>query len=108
MDILENIMKITDNKFSTLLFFLDTKLQNRYKNYELADKLYLNDMIHCIGKDTLEIEYNGRIKKINDKIQIKSKNFNIYLNTDEYYILTKPRKSEVNNRKFFESLLNQL
>ena len=108
MDILHNIIEITDNKFSTLLHFLDNDLQTRYKYYQLADTLYLNDMIHCIRKDTLDIEYKGRIKKINDKIQIRHNNFNININPGEYYILTKPSKSKMNDRKFFESLLNNL
>jgi len=108
MDILHNIIEITDNKFSTLLHFLDNDLQKRYKYYQLADELYLNDMIHCIRKDTLDIEYKGRIKRINDKIQIRHNKFNIYINPNEYYILTKPSKSKMNDRTFFESLLNNL
>ena len=100
MDILHNIIEITDNKFSTLLYFLKDDLQKRYKHYQLADKLYLNDMIHCIRKDTLDIEYKGRIKRINDKIQIQHNKFNIYINPNEYYILIKPSKSKINDRKF--------
>ena len=108
MDILHNIMKMSENKLSTLVYFLDDGLQKKYKNYQFADTLYLNDMIHCIRKDTLDIEYKGRIKKINDRIQITHHTFNIYINADEYYILTKPSKSKMNDRKFFESLLNNL
>ena len=59
-------------------------------------------------KDTLDIEYKGRIKKITNKIQIKNNRNNVYIIPDEYYILTKLKKNTMNDRLFFESLLNNL
>ena len=108
MDILHNIMKITDNKFNTLIFFLENDLKIKYRNYEMPDKLYLNDMIHCIRKDTLDLEFKGRIKKIDDKIHIKHNNYNVYINPDNYYILNKISKDKLNDKRFYEELLKNL
>jgi hypothetical protein len=111
VDILKNIINISADKKSTLLYFLKKNVRDKVQDYNLLKKdgFYLRDTILCIRKDTLELEYTRRISYIGDDnigIQINNK-FTIYINPDEYYIFLKPSNRK-NNRKFFEALLKKL
>ena len=103
VDILKNIINISTDKKSTLLYFLKKNVRDKVQDYNLLkkDEFYLRDTILCIRKDTLELEYTRRISYIGDDnigIQINNK-FTIYINPDEYYIFLKPSNRK-NNRKF--------
>ena len=108
MDIIKNIMDISANKRETLFVFLTEILQYKYRYYDLKyyKDLYVNDFVHCIRRDTLDFEYKGRIKHIDEQINIVYNGRNYYLNPDEYYFLNKEVKSTKNIREFYQSLLN--
>ena len=108
MDIIKNIMDISANKRETLFVFLTDKLKYKYRYYELKnyDDLYINDFIHCIRRDTLNFEYKGRIKHIDNEIDIVYNGRNYYLDPNEYYFLNKEVTSTKNMRDFYKSLLN--
>ena len=108
MDIIKNIMNISANKRETLFVFLQDSLKYKYRNYLLKYKndLYVNDFIHCIRRDTLDFEYKGRIKHIDDTIDIVHDSRYYYLDPTEYYFLNKEVTSTKNMRDFYKSLLN--
>ena len=108
MDIIKNIMDISANKRETLFVFLTDTLKYKYRYYVLKyyDDLYVNDFVHCIRRDTLDFEYKGRIKYIDEEINIVYNGRNYYLDPDEYYFLNKEVKSTNNMRDFYKSLLN--
>ena len=108
MDIIKNIMDISANKRETLFVFLTDILKYKYRYYELKylEDLYVNDFVHCIRRDTLDFEHKGRIKYIDEEINIVYNGRNYYLDPDEYYFLNKEIKSTKNMRDFYKSLLN--
>jgi len=101
-------MDISANKRETLFVFLTDKLKYKYRYYELKylENLYVNDFVHCIRRDTLDFEYKGRIKHIDDEIDIVYNERNYYIDPKEYYFLNKEVKSTKNMRDFYKSLLN--
>jgi len=114
MDIepLHTIIDLTTDKKSTILFFLSNALKALLQDYELEeDNFYLNDTIQCIKKNNLSNDIHGRIKSIDeysDKITLKKNNYNVTINTNEYYIFIKPVTSKNNDRQFYKSLLEKL
>ena len=107
MDILKNIMEISADKRNTLFVFLSDELKYKYRYYQLKyiNDLYINDVIHCIRRDTLEFERKGKIKHIDDEINIQYNKRNYYLDPNEYYFLNKEVNSVKNMRDFYNSLL---
>ena len=81
MDIIKNIMDMSVNKRNTLFIFLKDDLKYKYRYYELKyyENLYVNDIVHCIRRDTLEYEHKGRIKHIDEQINIIYNGRNYYL-----------------------------
>ena len=111
LDILQSIMKLSNDKKDTLLFFLDNKTCNKVRKYDLIETkdLYLSDSLICIHKSTLKITYSGIIKIMkNDKIVLKYNNYSVQINPDNYHKFVKRRKKASDNRKFFEELLKKL
>ena len=113
MDIepLKNLLNNRDDVKETLIDFLPsndkTKLNNW--NYESKD-FYINDRILCIKKNTLEIECNGRISHINNKmIGISlSKYRNICIDPKKYYLFIRIKNEDVKKREFMKQLLEKL
>ena len=112
---LQEILSIYDNKQKALLYYLDdsivVQLDKSIYFDESNDDLFLNDMIICINKRTLELDYKGRILAIADKrITIKKNKFHVHLVKDDYYIFRylKKNKSKKDNRIFYEELLKSL
>ena len=101
-------MDISANKRETLFVFLTDTLKYKYRYYVLKyfKDLYVNDFVHCIRRDTLDFEYKGRIKYIDEEINIVYNGRNYYLDPSEYYFLNKEVKSTKNMRDFYKSLLN--
>ena len=85
-----------------------TRLPNK-SILKIKDKYTIEYVIDSVKKSKYADEVVlCTTKKINDTIQIRHNNMNIRINPSDYYILTKPSKSAMNDRKFFESLLNNL
>jgi hypothetical protein len=111
LEILQNIMKMSNDKRSTLLFFLDDNTQNKVQKYNMVEKedLYLKNSLIFINKMTLEIEYEGIIEYMkDDKITIRKNNYHRNIEPNNYYIFIKKDMSKKDSRKFFEELLKKL
>ena len=111
LDILKNIMDLSNDKRNTLLYFLDDKTRKNVEKYNLVktDELYLYDSCICINKSTLEIEFKGIIQLMEyDRIVIKLNNSSRNIDPKHYHIFVKKRMSAFDNRKFFEKLLKKL
>ena len=110
LDILKSIMKLSNDKKDTLLYFLDDDICNIVKKYKYIETkdLYLNDSLICINKSTLEIDFIGIINLIKkNEIILKFNNYSRTINPNNYHKFVK-KKRHFNNRKFFEELLNNL
>lgn len=107
---LKSILEWSPNKKDTLLYYLSNDVKEKVKKLELEEKLYINDRIYCIKKNTLELEYDGSILYIDkDKIGLKITNIKtIRLNPDDYYIFVKCKKTISKQREFMKQLLEQL
>jgi len=113
IDPLRKILKLYDIKKPHLLYYLDDKVSDQVEDFDLLDdgyELFLNDMIYCIHKSTLELEHKGRIIAIRKKmVSIKEKyKYSVHLDKDKYYIFIKRRKCKKNDRDFYKALLNAL
>ena len=55
LDILQSIMKLSNDKKDTLLYFLDDDICDKVRRYQYIETkdLYLNDSLICINKSTL-------------------------------------------------------
>ena len=96
MDIepLKTIMSYSNDKKDTLLNSNPKKsVREKVIKLEYEDEsFYINDKIYCIKRNTLELEYIGRIYCIDDdSIGIKLSNVrNVNINPDlKYYIFVK-------------------
>ena len=109
-DILNSIMKISNDKKDTLMYFLSPDVREIIKPFELVykNKLYLNDKIYCISKSNLQLEYTALIKHIDEKILIKKNKLSVYIDPKKYYIFVYPSQNTKSDRLFFESLLRKL
>jgi len=110
---LQEILSIYDNKQKALAYYLDdsivVKLDKSIYFDESNDDLFLNDMITCINKRTLELEYKGRILAISDdKITIRKNKHQVHLVKDDYYIFYKRKKTKDNQVDFYKALLECL
>jgi hypothetical protein len=110
---LQDILSIYDNKQKALAYYLDdsivVKLDKSIYFDESNDDLFLNDMIICINKRTLELDYKGRILAISDdKITIRKNKHQVHLVKDDYYIFYKRKKTKDNQVDFYKALLECL
>ena len=111
LDILQSILKLSNDKKDTLLYFLDDDTCDKVRRYQYVETkdLYLSDSLICINKSTLEIDFTGLIHLMKDnEIILKFNNYSRTINPDDYHKFMKRRKGEKNNRKFFEELLKKL
>lgn len=113
MDIepLKTLMSYSNDKKDTLLNFLEKRVREKVIKLEYEDEsFYINDKIFCIKRNTLELEYIGRIYCIDDdSIGIKLSNVrNININPDKYYIFVKVKSKDMKKRDFYKQLLEQL
>ena len=98
-------------KKDTLLNFLEKRVREKIIKLEYEDKrFYINDKIYCIKRNTLELEYIGKIYCIeDDNIGIKLSNVrNVNINPDKYYIFVKIKSKDMKKRDFYKQLLEQL
>jgi hypothetical protein len=113
MDIepLKTILSYSNDKKDTLLNFLEKRVREKIIKLEYEDKrFYINDKIYCIKRNTLELEYIGKIYCIeDDNIGIKLSNVrNVNINPDKYYIFVKIKSKDMKKRDFYKQLLEQL
>lgn len=111
LEILGSILKMSNDRRSTLLFFLDDNTRKTIERYELVEKdeLYLKNSLILINKMTLEIEYTGIIEYMRDDyITIRKNKYHRNIYPDNYYKFIKREIGKSDNRKFFIELLNQL
>jgi hypothetical protein len=111
LEILASILKMSNDRRSTLMYFLDDNIQYKIQKYELInmDELYLKNKIILINKSTLNIDYDGKVEYIaDDRVTIKKNNGNKSLDMNDYYIFVKYINSKKDTRKFFEELLKKI
>ena len=104
-------MKMSNDKRSTLMYFLDDNIVKMVQRYDLVESkdLYLKNKVILIHKSTLLNEYDGTIEYIKDNtISIRKNNGNRKINTKDYYIFVKYVNSKKDTRKFFEELLKKI
>lgn len=108
---LKNILEWSDDKKETLLYYLPKNVKEKVYKMELEEeKLYVQDRIFCIKKNTLELEHDGNIIYIdNGKIGLKITSVKtINIDPNEYYIFVKCKKTISKQREFMKQLLEQL
>lgn len=113
MDIepLKNLLKNRDDIKETLIPFLRDEDKPKLNNWRYENKtFYINDRILCIKKNTLEIECNGRISYINNKMLgiSLSKYRNICIDPKKYYLFIRNKSDDVKKREFMKQLLEKL
>ena len=113
MDIepLKTILSYSNDKKDTLLNFLEKRVREKIIKLEYEDeRFYINDKIYCIKRNTLELEYIGKIYCIeDDNIGIKLSNVrNVNINPNKYYIFVKIKSKDMKKRDFYKQLLEQL
>jgi len=108
---LKTILSISKDKKETLFYFLSNEIKQKLYNCNYEEKdFFINDYLYCIKRNTLELQFCGRIfcvekKKIGIK---KSTYMNIYLNPKEYYLFVKNSNKLQNKREFLKQLLNNI
>ena len=113
MDIepLKSILEWSKDKKDTLLYFLPFEIKKKLINLEYEeDKLYVQDRIYCVKRNTLELEHDGTIIFIdNGKLGLKITTYKtITLDPKQYYIFVKCKKTINKQREFMKQLLEQL
>ena len=99
-------MKMSNDKRSTLMYFLDDDIVKIIQRYDLVESkdLYLKNKVILIHKSTLLNEYDGVVEYINDDIiSIRKNNGNRKINTKDYYIFVKYVNSKKDTRKFLKN-----
>ena len=112
VEIIKELVSVSNDKKNTILFFLQPKEQQKLKNTKLIDKksIYLDNKIHLVKKNTLELKYNGKLQYYkNNKLGLKiNNNYTIYISDlDNYYIFRNTIKKN-DQTLFYQKLLKQL
>tara|TARA_B100001094_G_scaffold300559_1_gene326087 strand:+ start:1595 stop:1957 length:363 start_codon:yes stop_codon:yes gene_type:complete len=112
IEILDKLVKVSNNKKNTILFFLDKQYQQKLKNTELVDSksIYLDNKIFLVTKNSLELKYTGKLQYYkNNKLGLKiNNNYIIYIeDLNNYYIFRNIIKNN-NQTLFYNKLLKEL
>lgn len=111
---LKTLLSYSSDKKETLLNFLEKDVREKVIRLEYEDdKFYINDRVFCIRRNTLQLEYIGRIYSMDEdedeKISIKLSNVrNVNINPKKYYIFVRVKAKDIKKRDFFKQLLEQL
>jgi len=108
---LKSTLEWSEDKKSTLLYYLPDDIKLKVANLEYEEeKLYVQDRIFCIKKNTLELEWIGSIIFIEEgKIGLKITSLKtVKLDPKNYYIFVKCKKTISKQREFMKQLLEQL
>ena len=113
MDIepLKSVLKWSTDQKDTLLYYLPFDVKTKVINLDLEEeKLYVQDRVFCIKRNTLEIEHIGTILFIDGgKIGIKITSLKtVTVDPNRYYIFVKCKKTISKQREFMKQLLEQL
>ena len=113
LDILKPILDIYDTKLSTLLFYLSPTIQAQVCDCDYLDddnELFLNDKVFAIRRSDLQLDCIGCIHGIkpNRLTLRKTTGSMVHLQTEQYHILFKRKRSKQNDREFYQALLNSL
>ena len=111
MDIepLQTILSLSKDKKETLLYFLSFHIRSIVEDLDYEDKdFYINDRLFFIKRNTLELEYIGKIYCIDiNLLGIKLSQYrNVTLDPKKYYIFKKTKKKT--KREIMEELLEKL
>ena len=112
-DILKPILDIYDEKLSILLFYLQPEIQVQVCECQYLDddnELFLNDKVFAIRRSDLQLDCIGCIHGIkpNRLTLRKTTGSMVHLQTEQYHILFKRKRSKQNDREFYQALLNSL
>ena len=111
---LKIILNLSDDKQNALYFFLNDDIKKKINSYYLYEEknkdIFINQYIICIKKNNLSLDLRGKIISIkNNTIGIFVNNkYNKYINKNHYYLFIKNPPDQVNDRDFFENLLQNL
>ena len=108
---LKTLLDNSGNIKETILYYLDTDVKKKIINFDYEEEtFYMDERIAGIKRNTLQLDFIGRVICINDNtLTIKLNNVrNISLDKDKYYIFIKPKKKEIKKRDFMKQLLEKL
>ena len=108
---LQIILSFSDNKKNTLLHFFSNDIKQKVSDLILEDKdFYIHDKVFCIKKNTVELEFQGKITSVENKyhLTIRKNSQNRYIDSRNYYIFVKLTKQLQNQRDFLEHLLQSM
>ena len=113
MDIepLKSILEWSEDKKETLLYYLPNDVKKKVYRYDYEEKqFYIHDRIFCIAKNTLELEFVGRILFYeNEKLGIKVNSIKtVTIEPEKYYLFVHSKKTINKQREFLKQLLEQI
>ena len=108
---LKSVLEWSEDKKETLMYYLPFEVKKKVINLEFEEeKLYVQDRVLCIKRNTLELEHQGTIVYIeNGKIGLKVTSIKtVTINPNDYYIFVRNKKSISKKREFMKQLLEQI
>ena len=104
------LLDLYKGKQEVLYYYLPEETVDKLINHNYYDKeendLFLDDLIACVSKSNGEIEYKGKIKKIDDESVTLKYNLQIVtIEINKYYIFIKQKRS---NADYYRELLKSL
>ena len=112
VEIIKELVSISNDKKNTILFFLQPEEQNKLKNTELIDKnsIYLDNKIYLVKKNTLELKYNGKLQYYkNNKLGLKiNNNYTICITDLNNYYIFRNIIQKNDQTLFYKKLLKEL
>ena len=114
IEILKDILDITEDKQNTIVYFLNAKIQQKLINFYYYDKddtdIFVNQHIILVKKNDLSLEEKGIITSVKRGIVGLNVNgsYNRYVPIKDFYIFLKNTRSRKSDRDFMESLLKKL
>ena len=114
IEILKDILDLTEDKQNTIVYFLNHKIQQKLTNFYYYDKddtdIFVNQHIILVKKNDLSLEEKGIITSVKRGVVGLNVHgsYNIYLPIKDYYIFLKNTRSRKSDRDFMESLLKKL
>ena len=114
IEILKDILDLTEDKQTTIVYFLNPIIQQKLLNFYYYDKddtdIFVNQHIILVKKNDLSLEEKGIITSVKRGIVGLNVNgsYNRYVPIKDFYIFLKNTRSRKSDRDFMESLLKKL
>ena len=108
---LKSILEWSEDKKETLLYYLPLEVKKKVFRYDYEEEhFYINDRIFCIAKNTLELDFVGRILFYeNGKLGIKINSIKtVTIDPEKYYLFVHSKKTINKQREFLKQLLEQI